>query len=773
MLADVVLPGRRFQVFTYQVPPNLLALLHVGSPVVVPLGSAVVSGVVVTIFGPETSSSLQSQFRHKPLRAILSLEGEVGNRPLEHNLVRLVEKISDYYLAPLAACLRLIVPPYSVKVIRRVFLTDEGRLALSDKALASDIQFVLRKLEQAPKGLLRSSLTRTMKEVPAVLTRLKKKGWITERTTKPSGPNASSPVGTTSAGPKPSLPVSPGLFDLLEGKSTDLSVSVQQKEWGSTEQNQTWKNLLRAVQVGGFQEIPVIGLESLQQDLLFKMVQTIVDQGRRALILVPEVQQAEILGDRLRLIGNNQVEVYHGHLSSMIRAARWERIRQGEAQIVVGTRSALFLPVPNLGLIWINQEEDPSYKDEHLPYFHAREVARMRGECEQTLVAYGSTRPSLELYGRFKEEIREALEDSSQQVPRVEMVDLRALPYETILSPILLTRMTRALEKEEQVILLLNRKGFSSALMCRDCGKAPMCSTCGVPLKLYQRPSRLVCSYCKGMHPTPETCPTCQGTVFRFSGAGTQRLEEEVVRLFPGVSVARCDRENVKTTEAADAMLRQFRLGDIRVLIGTEFLVHQSHPPTAPVIGFPQADLGLHIPDFRSAERTFQMLSKGLTLARNGQEPGEVILQTRIPDHHVLTAIGQQRPQMFYDQELELREALGYPPATHVILLVVTGDQASRVQRVVDFLHQRLKELKVRRAAGEEGKGIIGTPMVLGPMASKKPGRLKKNRVLFLMKTENLQETQRGLRAIQREYDVKFPRDPVVLEFNVDPMDIQ
>ncbi|MDH5700282.1 MAG: primosomal protein N', partial [Nitrospirota bacterium] len=701
------------------------------------------------------------------------LEADAGNRPLEHNLLRLVEKISDYYLAPLSACLRLIVPPYAVKVARHVFLTDEGRLALSDKALASDIQFVLRKLEQAPKGLLRSSLTRTMKEVPAVLTRLKKKGWITERTTRPSGPNAPSPVGATSAGRKPVLPVSPGLFDLPVEKRTDLSAFVPRKACDSTEQNQTWENLLRAVRDGGFQEVPVVGSESLRQDLLFKMVETVVDQGRRALILAPEVQQAEILAEQLRLLGNNQVEVYHGHLSTMVRAARWERIQQGDVQVVVGTRSALFLPVQNLGLIWINQEEDPSYKDEHLPYFHAREVARMRGECEQALVVYGSTRPSLELYGRFTEQIRESLERSSQQVPQVEMIDLRSLPYGTILSPVLLTRMTWALDQGEQVILLLNRKGFSSALMCRDCGKAPMCTTCGVPLKLYQRPSRLVCSYCEGIQPTPETCPTCQGTVFRFSGTGTQRLEEEVVRLFPTVSVARFDRENVKTTEAADAMLRQFRLRDIRVLIGTEFFIHQSHPPTAPVIGFPQADLGLHIPDFRSAERTFQMLSKALTLARNGQEPGKVILQTRIPDHHVLTAIGQQRPGMFYDQELELREALGYPPATHVILLVVTGAQASQVQRVVDFLHQRLREFEVRRVACEEGKGIIGTPMVLGPMASKKPGQIKNPRVLFLMKTNDILEAQRGLRGIQREYEAEFPKAPVVVEFNVDPMVIQ
>ena len=327
-----------------------------------------------------------------------------------------------------------------------------------------------------------------------------------------------------------------------------------------------------------------------------------------------------------------------------------------------------------------------------------------------------------------------------------------------MVSPVLISRMTRALDEGEQVILLLNRKGFSASLICRDCGLAPMCSTCGVPLKLYQHPSRLVGFYCERI---------------RFSGTGTQRLEEEVIRLFPSVSVARLDRENVKTAEAAGALLCQFRQRNIRVLIGTEFLIHQPDPPTANVIALPQADLGLHIPDFRSAERTFQMLFKALTLARNGQEPAQVILQTSIPDHHVLKAIGQYHPRVFYDQELELREVLGYPPATHLILLVVTGAQASRVQRVVNFLCQRLSEVVVTGTPRAEGKPILGTPMVLGPIGSKKPGRLKKNRVLFLIKTDDMQETRRCLRKIQREYEAEFLKEPVVFEVNVDPIEIQ
>ena len=771
MLADVVLPARRFQIFTYQVPPPLLPLLYVGSPVVVPLGSTVVSGVIVTLFEAQNSSVLQTQFRQKPLRAILSLEADPGNRSLEHNLLRLVEKISEYYLAPFSACLRLIVPPHSVPVMRRISLTDDGRQALLDRSLVSDVQLLLRKLEQAPRGLLRSSLMRTMKNVPDILSRAKKKGWIIEQTTLASGSKVQSPVRGIRVGRNPGHSVPRGLFDALE-ESRERPEAVQRTGF-RFQDDRLWNLLFTAVQVGGFQEVPVVGSVSVQLDLLFKMIETVLEKGRRVLILAPEVQQAEILGKQIRLLGNFRVEVYHGQLSTMVRAARWERIRQGDVQVVVGTRSALFLPVPELGLIWINQEEDPSYKDEHLPYFHAREVARMRGECDQAVVVYGSASPSLELYGRFPEQIGQALECPSQQIPHVNTVDLRTLPYETILSPVLITRIKRSLDEGEQVILLLNRKGFSGALVCRDCGKTSSCPTCGVPLKLYQRPARLVCTYCEGIQPTPEACPTCQGRVFRFSGTGTQRLEEEVSRLFPAVTVARFDRENVKTPEAADTMLRQFRHKDIGIMIGTEFLVHQSEPPMAPVIGFPQADLGLHIPEFRSAERTFQMLSRAFRLARNGQEPGEVILQTRIPDHHVLTAMGHQCPRMFYDQELELRDLLRYPPATHLILLVVTGEQAPRVQKIVDFLHQRLKEFEGRRLPGATGKGGMGTSMVLGPMASKKPGRLKKNRVIFLIKTADLSEAQRGLRSLQREYETEFPKDPVVVEFNVDPMDIQ
>jgi primosomal protein N' len=267
------------------------------------------------------------------------------------------------------------------------------------------------------------------------------------------------------------------------------------------------------------------------------------------------------------------------------------------------------------------------------------------------------------------------------------------------------------------------------------------------------------------------------GTVFRFSGIGTQRLEEELTTFFPSHVLFRFDRDQVKTAEDGLNVLHKFRQGDIHILIGTEFLLHQPDPPLAKLVAFPQADLGLHLPDFRSAERTFLLFSKAVRLVQMHSQTdgpfGEVFLQTRMPDHHVFQAMIQQDPNVFYQQELDLREALAYPPAAHILLLVVTGVQALRVQRVVDFLDQKLKEAVMNGSLPQGGHGMLELPMVLGPLSSRKPGRQKKNRTIFLLKTFCLKDTQRRLRKIQQIFDQQFGREHVVYEVHVDPLDIQ
>lgn len=397
----------------------------------------------------------------------------------------------------------------------------------------------------------------------------------------------------------------------------------------------------------------------------------------------------------------------------------------------------------------------------------------MRAELESVLVVYSSSLPSLESYARFREPLKFSHISLSKATPIIETADLRQVPFGTILSPVLQEKMALTIERGEGIILFVNRKGFSQGLLCQDCGHMPECSICHVTLKLFQRPSRLLCSYCGHTETTPEICAQCQGTVFRFTGVGTQRVEEEVVRLFPNAVVARFDREHVKTDKEADHMLWRFRQGEIQILIGTEWLFHRKNPPRAALVGLPQADLGLHIPDFRSAERTFHTLAQAVRMAKREKTSGEVILQTRIPEHHVLQAIIKQDATIFYEQELGLRELLGYPPFSHLILLVISGIQPAKVQLVVDFFRTRLESLIPPPNGTGPMTGSAFHDSLLGPIQSKKSGGTSKKRTLFLLKTRNLSAVQQRIKMLQRDYHERFPKLPVVVETHVDPMEIQ
>ena len=776
MHADVVLPSRRFQVFTYHIPQSLQAQVAIGSPVLIPLGSSVLSGVVVRILEPSALPYVRSSNPTMAFRDILSVDTTSEHSTLDQRLIMLVEHIAEYYLAPLAACLPLIVPPRLFKVVKRLVLTEVGRQSLTDAFVSSEEQLVLRKIARGTNGVLRSSLLRALPKAGTLVTKLKKKGWIEERSTLPARF-----VTKTQGSSFPRSPVRASSYgemgDLFEqGGINPQRISSSQRAL-SEKMNVIADGLVKKGLSGTFQKEVVFGTDHERFQVVQHVASSMFQRGKRILLLFPEVHQVDAVASQLRDMWHESVEVYHGQLSTPVRAECWERIRQGRVQLVVGTRSALFLPLTDLGLIWVDQEEDASYKDEHLPYYHAREVARIRGAIEHTLVVYGSACPSLETYAEFCDTMQQNIQVSISENPDVNVIDMREQDVGALLARPLIDRLTQVVNEGHQAILILNRKGFSPALICRDCGKAPTCKICGIPFRLFQRPSRLLCSFCEKSDPMPETCPSCLGTVFRYSGAGTQRLEEELTRIFPAHVVFRYDRDQIKTAEEALNALAKFRQGDIHLLIGTEFLLHQPHPPSAKLIAFPQADLGLHLPDFRSAERTFLLFSKAIRLVQARAQvdgaSGEIFLQTRMPDHHVFQAMVQRDSRVFYQQESELREVLAYPPSAHLLLLVVTGVQAVRVQRVVEFLEQHLKKAGLQGTLLQEGGRTLGLPMVLGPLNSRKPGSRKKNRTIFLLKTFDLPETQQRLRIIQQAYAQEFGKEPVVFEVHVDPLEVQ
>lgn len=757
MFVDVVLPSRQYRVFTYHVPLQLQEQARVGSAVVVPLGTTIVKGVVVSQV-QTAPTPRRPGIRPQTYRDVISVDIDMVEQQLSPILMQLIQKIASYYLAPVSSCLPLIIPPREVKVRTRMFLTDEGRRVLAENSVPGEDILTLRTLERRPKGLLRTTLCRLAKVKPIILARLKKSGWVEERTMDRSASDGASISKEKSI-------ISEGLQNL----TTDSVVSRIKKV---SEPPPGFEIITQSLNDRLFQERLCLASEESRWAGLFEAVTRVFANKRRAIILVPEIQSAEALAVKFRGIWGNRVGMFHGDLAHPLKLEEWACIQRGERDVVIGTRSALFLPLPDVGLIWIEREEDASYKEEHIPYYHAREVARMRAELEQALVVYGSLLPSLEIYGRFQHDGMYSVPVCPTQGPDFEVIDMEQVPFRNILSPRLEEKIAQALVQREPVILFLNRKGFSQGLLCRDCGHIPVCPVCHVTLKLFQRPPKLLCSYCGRSEPTPEVCRICQGTVFRFTGVGTQRLEEEVTRIFPSAKVACLDREHVKTNQEASTILAAFRQGEVQILIGTEWLFHRLDPPRALLLGFPQADLGLHIPDFRSAERTFHTLFQAVEMAGQGTNPGEVILQTRMRDHHVVQAIGKQDPELFYRQELTLRELLGYPPFSHLLLLVITGSQPSKVQLAVEFFKNKLERLFQADMKVESNVGYVSSNSVLGPILSKKAGGTQKKRTMFLIKTIDLPDVQQQMLRLQQEYQQRFPSLPVVVETHVDPMEI-
>ena len=413
MFADVVLPSRRFQVFTYRIPNQLESQVFVGSPVLIPLGSSVVSGVVVRVVEPSALPLVRSSQSNISFRDILSVDTTAEHSALDQRLLTLVEQIADYYLAPLAACLRLIVPPRSFKVTKRLYLTETGLVAVNDVSLPMDSRSVLQKIARGSKGVLRSSLLRTLPKAVPTLTKLKRKGWIEERSTLPvtfSG-NAAKHSRLDSAALVPSS--SRAIGDLFEQGAGKSAMRLSSQVILSEELQGLADELVKDSHSGKFQKYTVIGSDHERHQAFRHIAVTLLQRGKQVLLLVPEVHQIERLVNQFRGVLCESVEGYHGNLSTYVRGERWELIRQGRVQLVIGTRSALFLPLPDLGLIWLDQEEDSSYKDEHLPYYHAREVARMRGTIEQSLVISASSCPSLETYSEFREKSEENAQLSS------------------------------------------------------------------------------------------------------------------------------------------------------------------------------------------------------------------------------------------------------------------------------------------------------------------------------------------------------------------------
>jgi len=408
-------------------------------------------------------------------------------------------------------------------------------------------------------------------------------------------------------------------------------------------------------------------------------VEATLEQGRTALVLLPEVARVEASQGGFLSRWGHRCQVYHGGLPPGTRRKAWARIQQGEASVVVGTRSAVFAPLARLGLLIVDQEDHPAYKAENVPRYDARAVADERAGRAGAVLVLASAHPSLATVHAVGTEVL-PLRATPDGAPPVTVVDLRDAPFGTILSPPLTEAIAACLAAGKKALLFLNRKGYSPVLQCRDCGQAVKCPACAVGWVYHKHDGLLRCGHCGRTGQVPENCPSCLGARLLPSGFGTEAVEEAVRVQFPEARVARLERDRPGGDRANTAILTLLQAGELNILIGTQLVVTRSPRPVVSLVGLVHPDAALNLPDFRAAERAYHTLREVMALADHKDSTARIVMQTYVPQHHVIRALAERDPRLFYDNELVARKALGYPPFGQLIGLRVSGTKEERVE---------------------------------------------------------------------------------------------
>ncbi|MFZ0479304.1 MAG: primosomal protein N' [Terriglobales bacterium] len=491
------------------------------------------------------------------------------------------------------------------------------------------------------------------------------------------------------------------------------------------------------------------------------VMREVLEQGRSSILLVPEIGLTPAMAADLIQVFGDEVAILHSGLSDDERAEQWHRIKRGEARVVVGTRSAVFAPVGDLALLIVDEEQDSSYKQEETPRYHARDVAVMRAKMADAVVVLGSATPSLESYYNAKKnkyaliEIPERVEN--RPLPEVEIIDMRQEFQETgkeqVISRKLAEEIRDRLEKKEQVMVLLNRRGYSPVVLCRACGQALQCKNCAVSMTHHKREHKMECHYCGHVAQIPNKCAQCGSEYVYFVGTGSEKLEELLHGIFPQARIGRLDRDTVRGREDFERALNALNEGELDMLVGTQMIAkgHDVHGVT--LVGVVAADAALGLPDFRAAERTFQLLTQVAGRAGRGNSPGKVVLQTYFQDHYAVQFAARHDFAAFYDKELQFRSWMHYPPYSAIANVIVRSEKLDEALAWSGELGRWFEKTR--------HEGI----RVLGPAASPIT-RLKRDyRYHFILKSPSREKMNTLLRAMLAEAAArKIPRTQIIVD---------
>lgn len=433
-------------------------------------------------------------------------------------------------------------------------------------------------------------------------------------------------------------------------------------------------------------------------EVYIRAMQSALDTGRSAIMLVPEIALTPVFSRRLRRVFGSDVAILHSNLSIGERYDEWRRIRRGDARIVIGTRSAVFAPVENIGLIIIDEEHDPSYRQHESPFYNARDVGVMRGSMAGAVVVLGSATPAMESFynaqtGKYTY-LRLPDRIGGRGLATAELIDMREVfklaGKDVALSPQLLGEIKETHARGEQVIILLNRRGFSQFVLCRTCGETLKCKNCDITLTFHRGDGKLLCHYCNYREKAPRICPHCQSEYLYFVGEGTENIADQLAKKFPEMRIARVDRDTMSHKGEIDDVLLTFADGGLDMLVGTQMIAKGHDFPNVTLVGVISVDIGLGLPDMRSAERTFQLITQVAGRSGRGEKLGRVLIQTYYPEHYALRHAREQDYEGFYNEEIKFRERLAYPPFVVLASILIKHRDLAYASRHANILRRSL-----------------------------------------------------------------------------------
>jgi primosomal protein N' (replication factor Y) len=719
----------------YLVPEALSERVAVGSRVRVPFREKSALATVVAVLD------------HSKAEGLRSIEAVIGETPiLSEELLELAKWISTYYCCPIEAVMRSLLP----QVIRHAKVGWKKQLFVRP-ARKVDIEEVEKLRRRAPRQAeLLEAISRL--EAPVRATDLLRQTSLDNQTLRAL--------------------VKRGLAELREeavvrDPHADEQFVATSNLVLNPEQLLALKEITQALDFPeSARPILLHGVTgSGKTEIYLQAIRAALERGRSAIVLVPEISLTPQTVERFKgrfAEAQDAVAVLHSHLSEGERHDEWHKIHSGRARIAIGPRSAVFAPLKKLGLIVVDEEHENTYKQEEAPRYHARDVAAVRAKIEKCVVILGSATPSLESYhnattGKYRlATLTQRIDE--KQMPLMRIVDLRQKRRKekaaAILSEKLRAAIADRLEKSEQTILFLNRRGFSTSLLCSNCGEARNCPNCSVALTFHRHVTRLSCHLCGHTAAVPKKCPACGKDALIYAGFGTEKVESTVAHIFPKATVRRMDADSMTRKEAYRETLRSFRTGKIDILVGTQMIAKGLHFPNVTLVGIINADLALHLPDFRAGERTFQLLTQVAGRAGRGETPGEVFVQTYTPFSPSIQFARHHDFAGYFQQELEFRERCDFPPFKHAILITVRSAHEARAKFSAETLARRLKEM-------------LGPEFILGEPA---PAPLEKLQGQFrfhiLMRGEAIMRLSRLVRETLDK--LPFPED-VAVAVDVDP----